>query len=47
MEPLRHFGWRQYLFNSGSAFGVPLLVLLMGWATYAVLEWIVIGIRGR
>jgi len=42
-EPLRHFGWRQYLYNSGWAFGVPLLVLLIGSATYAVLQWIVNG----
>jgi hypothetical protein len=47
MEPLRHFGWREYLYHSGWVFGVPLLILLMGWATYAVLEWIVIGVRRR
>jgi hypothetical protein len=40
MEPLRHFGWREYLYNSGWVFGVPLLVLLIGSATYAGLKWI-------
>ena len=40
MEPLRHFGWREYLYNLGWVFGVPLLVLLISSATYAVLKWI-------
>jgi hypothetical protein len=44
---LRHFGWRQYLYNLGWAFGVPILVLLIGSAAYAVLQWIVIGFRGK
>jgi hypothetical protein len=43
MEPLRHFGWREYLFHSGWVFGVPMLVLLIGSATYAVLQWIATG----
>ena len=47
MEPLRYFEWREYLYHSGRAFGVPLLVLPMGWATYAVIEWIVIGFRSK
>jgi hypothetical protein len=47
MEPLRHFGWREYLYHSEWVFGAPLLVLLMGWATYAVLQWIVTGFRGK
>jgi len=36
MEPLQHFGWREYLYRSGWVFGVPMLVLLIGSATYAV-----------
>ena len=40
MEPLRHFGWREYLYNLGWVFGVPLLVLLIGSATYVVLKLI-------
>jgi hypothetical protein len=31
----------------GWAFGVPRLVLLIGSATYAALQWIVIGFRGK
>ena len=47
MGPLRHFGWREYLYNLGWVFGVPLLVLLIGSATYAVIEWIVIAFRSK
>ena len=47
IEPLRYFGWRQYLYHLGWAFGVPLLVLLIGSATYAALQWIVIGFRSK
>jgi len=31
----------------GMDFGVPLLVLLIGSATYAALQWIVIGFRSK
>jgi hypothetical protein len=43
MDPLRHFGWREYLFHSGWVFGVPMLVFLIGSATYAALQWIATG----
>jgi len=42
-DPLRHFGWREYLFHSGWVFGVPMLVFLIGSATYAALQWIATG----
>lgn len=46
-EPLRYFGWRQYSYNAGWTFGVPIAGLLIGSAIYAAVHWVLLGFRGK